>query len=60
MACPKIKHGMEIKLTAVFRKFPEGYAASRVKLDTMEPLDATRIDRRIIAIIRDLRKEGRL
>lgn len=51
---------MEIKLTAVSRKFPEGYAASRVKLDTMEPLDATRIDRRIIAIIRDLRKEGRL
>ena len=37
-----------------------GKLISRVKLDTMEPMDTTRIDRRIIAIIRDLRKEGRL
>jgi hypothetical protein len=36
------------------------HVPSHVKLDTMEPMDATRIDRRILAIIRDLRKEGRL
>ena len=37
-----------------------GKLISRVKLDTMEPMDAARIDRRIVAIIRDLQKEGRL
>ena len=37
-----------------------GKLISRVNLATMEPMDATRIDRRIFAIIRDLRKEGRL
>ena len=37
-----------------------GKLISRVKLDTMEPMDATGIDRRIVAIIRDLQKEGRL
>jgi len=37
-----------------------GKLVSRVKLDTMEPMDAARIDRRIISIIRDLQKEGRL
>lgn len=37
-----------------------GKLISRVKLDTMEPMDAERIDRRIVAIIRDLQKEGRL
>jgi hypothetical protein len=37
-----------------------GKLVSRVKLDTMKPMDAPRIDRKIISIIRELQKEGRL
>ena len=33
---------------------------TRVNLETMEPIDIPKIDRKLVALIRELQKEGRI
>lgn len=37
-----------------------GKLITRINLDTMEPMDISKVERKIIEIIRDLKNEGRL
>jgi len=37
----------------------DGKIITRVNLDTMEPMDVPKMDRRIVELIRELREEGR-
>ncbi len=38
----------------------DGMLMTRVNLETMKPMDAKTVPRRVIELIRDLMKEGRL
>ena len=37
-----------------------GRLLTRVNLDTLQPMDTLKIERKIVALIRDLQREGRL
>jgi hypothetical protein len=37
----------------------DGKIITRVNLDTMQPMDAGKMDKKIVDLINDLRKEGR-
>lgn len=37
----------------------DGKIITRVNLDTMQPMDIEKMDRRIVDLIRELREEGR-
>jgi len=37
----------------------DGKIITRVNLDTMEPIDVPKMDKRIVELIRELREEGR-
>lgn len=37
----------------------DGSIITRVKLDTMQPMDIAKMDRKIVDLITELRKEGR-
>ena len=37
----------------------DGKIITRVNLDTMEPIDVPKMDKRIVELIRELRQEGR-
>ena len=37
-----------------------GRIITRVNLETMQPMDIPRVERKILALIRELQKEGRL